>query len=167
MNSIQIIGNLGRDPQLNAAGTMVSFSVAVKRPFKDKQTGEYISDWFNCKAFNKTAELIHKHFFKGSQIAFSGRLQNNHYEKDGQKIRQEEIVIDSITFISQKNDVSGGFDNERVNSQSSNSNQNHGSNGSYGSNQKQNGFNDFNSTPDPFNSANGDQIDIEDDDLPF
>ena len=165
MNSIQIIGNLGRDPQLNAAGTIVSFSVAVKRPFKDKQTGEYISDWFNCKAFNKTAELIHKHFFKGSQIAFSGRLQNNHYEKDGQKIRQEEIVIDSITFISQKNDVSGGFDNERVNSQSSNSNQNHGSNGSYGSNQKQNGFNDFNSTPDPF--TNGEPYDINDDDLPF
>lgn len=165
MNSINMIGNLGRDPQLNAAGTMVSFSIAVKRPFKDKQTGEYISDWFNCKAFNKTAELIHKHFFKGSQIAFSGRLQNNHYDKDGQKIRQEEIVIDSITFISQKNDVSGDFDNERVNSQTSNSNQNHGSNGSYSSNQKQKGFNDFNSTPDLF--TNGEPVDIDDDDLPF
>ena len=120
---------------------------------------------FNCKAFNKTAELIHKHFFKGSQIAFSGRLQNNHYDKDGQKIRQEEIVIDSITFISQKNDVSGDFDNGRVNSQSSNSNQSHGTNGSYGSNQKQNGFNDCNSTPDPF--TNGEPYDINDDDLPF
>lgn len=165
MNSINMIGNLGRDPQLNAAGTMVSFSIAVKRPFKDKQTGEYISDWFNCKAFNKTAELIHKHFFKGSQIAFSGRLQNNHYEKDGQKIRQEEIVIDSITFISQKNDVSGDFDNGRVNSQSFNSNQNHSSNGSYDSNQKQRGFDDFNSNPDPF--TNGEPYDINDDDLPF
>lgn len=162
MNSINMVGNLGRDPQLNAAGTMVSFSLAVKRPFKDKQTGEYISDWFNCKAFNKTAELIHKHFFKGSQIAFSGRLQNNHYEKDGQKIRQEEIVIDSITFISQKNDVSRDFDNRRVNSRSSNSNQN-GDNNQF----NQDGFDELNNHPDPFGGVQGDPYDIEDDDLPF
>ena len=53
MNSINMIGNLGRDPQLNAAGTMVSFSIAVKRPFKDKQTGEYLSDCLIAKRLIK------------------------------------------------------------------------------------------------------------------
>lgn len=167
MNSINVIGNLGRDPQMNAAGTLASFSIAVKRQYKDQQSGEYKSDWFNCKAFGKTAELIGKSFSKGSQIAFTGHLQNNNYEKDGQMIYRDEIIVDSITFIGQKTDVSERYDNGQVNSQYSNSNQGSGQNGAYNSNQKQNAYNDFNNTPDPFGSTNGEQINIEDDDLPF
>lgn len=167
MNTTSVIGNLGRDPQLNAAGNMASFSIAVKRQYKDQQSGEYKSDWFNCKAFGKTAELIGKSFQKGSQIAFTGHLQNNNYEKDGQMIYRDEIIVDSITFIGQKTDVSERYDNGQANSQYSNSNQGSGQNGAYNSNQNQNTYNDFNNTPDPFGSANGDQIDIEDDDLPF
>jgi single-strand DNA-binding protein len=165
MNNINMIGNLGRDPQINAAGTMASFSLAVKRQYKDQQSGEYKTDWFNCKAFNKTAELIHKHFFKGSQIAFSGRLQNNHYEKDGQMVYRDEIHVDSVTFIGQKIDVSERCDNGQVNNQRNNSNQSGGQNGGYNSNKKQNGFDDFNYNADPF--ANSEPVDIDDDDLPF
>lgn len=151
MNTVHMIGNLGRDPQINAAGTMASFSIAVKRQFKDKQTGEYQSDWFNCKAFGKTAELIGKSFSKGSQIAFTGHAQNNNYEKDGQMIYRDEYIVDSITFIGQKTDVSERYDNGQVNSQQNNSNQN------WNQNQSQNGF----------GGVSGDQVDIEDDDLPF
>jgi len=167
MNTVHMIGNLGRDPQVNAAGTMASFSIAVKRSFKDKATGDYISDWFNCKAFGKTAELIEKNFFKGSQIAFTGHAQNNNYEKDGRMIYSIEFVVDSITFIGQKMDAGERNDNGNVNGHSYNSNQQNGSNGAYQSNQKQKAYNDFNNTPDPFDSANSEQVDIEDDDLPF
>lgn len=151
MNNINIIGNLGRDPQLNASGTVASFSVAVRRQFKDKQTGEYISDWFNCKAFNKTAELIQNSFQKGSQIAFTGHLQNNNYEKDGQMIYRDEIIVDSITFIGKKTDISERLDGGHVNTQGYNSNAN------WNQNQSQNGF----------GSTQGYADNIQDDDLPF
>lgn len=155
MNSINIIGRLGRDPQVNAAGTMASFSIAVQRQFKNKQTNEYESDWFNCKAFGKTADLIQKNFFKGSQIAFTGHLQNNNYEKDdGTKVYRDEIIVDSITFIVQNNDARDNLGSSQTNTQSSNSNQN------YARNQSQN------ASQDPFESQ-GQPIDISDDDLPF
>lgn len=155
MNSINIIGRLGRDPQINAVGTMASFSIAVQRQFKNKQTNEYESDWFNCKVFGKTAELIQKHFFKGFQIAFTGHLQNNNFEKEnGTKVYRDEIIVDSITFSVQNNDARDDLDNSQTNTQSSISNQN------YARNQSQT------ASQDPFESQ-GQPIDITDDDLPF
>lgn len=154
MNTVNLIGNLGRDPKINTAGTMASFSIAVKNKFRNKQTNEYETNWFNCKAFGKTAELIRDNFFKGSQIAFEGHLQNNNYEKDGKMIYRDEVIVDAITFIGQKNHDTSSEHDSGVNTTNYNSNQN------TGTNQSQNG------SYDPF-ASDGNPIDIEDDDLPF
>lgn len=154
MNSINIIGTLGRDPLINAAGTMASISIAVKRKFKNKQTNEYETDWFNCKAFSKTAELIRDNFSKGSQIAFEGHLQNNNHEKDGKIVYRDEIIIDGITFIGSKNSAQSNEDYQQPITQQYNSNQS--------SNQNSNQY----SNHDPFDKDSN-PIDIEDDDLPF
>lgn len=154
MNSINIIGTLGRDPQINAAGTMASISIAVKRKFKNKQTNEYETDWFNCKAFNNTAELIRDNFSKGSQIAIEGHLQNNNHEKDGKIVYRDEIIVDGITFIGFKNSAQSNGDYQHTNTQSYNSNQSSSQNSNQYSNH------------DPFES-NGQPVDISDDDLPF
>lgn len=154
MNSINIIGTLGRDPQINAAGTMASISIAVKRKFKNKETNEYETDWFNCKAFNKTAELIRDNFYKGSQIAFEGHLQNNNHEKDGKMVYRDEIIVDGITFIGSKNNAQSSVDYQQTNTQQYNSKQS--------SNQNSNQYYDS----DPFDKS-GTPVDISDDDLPF
>ena len=154
MNTVTLIGNLGRDPQINAAGTMASFSIAVKRKFKNKQTNEYETDWFNCKAFGKTAELIGDNFSKGSQIAFEGHLQNNNYDKDGKMIYRDEVIVDGITFISQNNSAQSNGDYQQTNTRSYDSNQS--------SNQNQSQY----SSRDPFDNKST-PIDITDDDLPF
>ena len=154
MNSINIIGTLGRDPQINAAGTMASISIAVKRKFKNKETNEYETDWFNCKAFNKTAELIRDNYYKGSQIAFEGHLQNNNHEKDGKMVYRDEIIVDGITFIGSKNNAQSSVDYQQTNTQQYNSKQS--------SNQNSNQYYDS----DPFDKS-GTPVDISDDDLPF
>lgn len=48
-----VFGIIGRDPKMNSNGTVIMFSIAVKRRYKDNQSGQYESDWFNCKAFGK------------------------------------------------------------------------------------------------------------------
>jgi len=154
MNSLNIIGTLGRDPQINAAGTVASFSIAVKRKYKNKQTNEYETDWFNCKAFNKTAELIRDNFSKGSQIAFEGHPQNNNHEKDGKMVYRDEFIVDGITFIGSKNNAQSNGDYQQTNAQQYNSNQSSNQNPIQYSNH------------DPFDKS-GTPIDIEDDDLPF
>lgn len=50
-----VFGIIGRDPKMNSNGTVIMFSIAVKRRYKDNQSGQYESDWFNCKAFGKTS----------------------------------------------------------------------------------------------------------------
>ena len=68
LNHIEIMGRLGRDPELRhtQSGTPVaSFSLAVDRDFKDKSTGERITDWIDVVAWRSTGEFVSKYFSKG------------------------------------------------------------------------------------------------------
>lgn len=104
MNSVNIIGNLVKDIELKGQeGNVASFMVAVQRPFKDKQTGEYESDFIPCIAFGNTAAILAKHFSKGNKIGISGRWQSGNYENNqGQKVYTNDLVVRDITFVEKK-----------------------------------------------------------------
>ena len=56
LNKIIIMGRLGKDPELRhtQSGTPVaSFSLAVDRDFKDKGTGERVTDWIDVVAWRQ------------------------------------------------------------------------------------------------------------------
>ena len=60
LNHITIMGRFTRDPELRHTqiGTAVtSFTLAVDRDFKDKNTGESATDWISCTAWKGTAEF--------------------------------------------------------------------------------------------------------------
>lgn len=107
MNSLNILGNLTADVELNQSASGVSycsFIIGVQRPFKDKQSGEYKSDFPRCKAFGKTAEIISEHFKKGSKIGITGSIQTDRYEnKDGVTIYSTDVMVDRVTFVEPKN----------------------------------------------------------------
>ena len=61
LNKIFLMGRLTRDPELRhtQSGTAVaSFSIAVDRDFKDKQTGERATDFIDVVAWRNTAEFV-------------------------------------------------------------------------------------------------------------
>ena len=66
---------------------------------KRDEEGNYPTDFFRCTCWNKLAEIVEKHCNKGTKLLISGRLKNNNYEKDGQKVYSNEIVIDSLEFL--------------------------------------------------------------------
>ncbi|MFR4285590.1 MAG: single-stranded DNA-binding protein [Enterococcus italicus] len=146
MNTVNLIGNLTRDPELrySHSGTAIaSCNIAVQRRFKN-QNGEYESDFINIKAFSKTAELLAEHFRKGSKLGITGNIQTGSYEnQQGQKVYTTDVVVENLTFVERKNSDSSGF----------NSNQ---------SNYSQN-----NQSPSKSSSFSKSSIDISDDDLPF
>lgn len=77
-----------------------SFSFAVPdMSMKRDEEGNYPTDFFRCTCWNKLAEIAEKHCNKGTKLLISGRLKNNNYEKDGQKVYSYEIVIDSLEFL--------------------------------------------------------------------
>lgn len=68
LNKIFLMGRLTRDPEMRHTqnGTAVaSFSIAVDRDFKDKQSGEKVTDFVDIVAWRSTAEFVDKYFSKG------------------------------------------------------------------------------------------------------
>ena len=118
LNKIFIMGRLTRDPELRhtQSGTPVaSFSLAVERDFKDKQTGERPTDFIDVVAWRQTAEFVSRYFTKGRMAVVEGRLQIRDWQdKEGNKRRSAEVIADQIYFGDSKRDsdssgFSGGF----------------------------------------------------------
>ena len=95
MNNINIIGNLGRDPESRTTQTgkkVVNFSIAVQDDYNKDTTY-----WFNVQAWGKTADFVEAYLTKGRKVAVSGRLTQRKYEtSDGQKREAIEIVADKV-----------------------------------------------------------------------
>lgn len=102
MNRVILIGRLTKDPEIRTSGnyTIASFGIAVDRKFK--RDGEPEADFFNCTAFNKTAEFVEKYCKKGTKMVVEGRIQNDNYEKDGVKHYGVKIMVDSLEFAESK-----------------------------------------------------------------
>lgn len=116
MNSLNLIGNLVKDPQVyGQEGNVVKFMIAAQRPFKDKQTGEYESDFIPCIAFGKTAEIINKNFSKGTKIGITGRWQSGRFDKDGQTVYTNDCVVENVTFIERKSKQQNQKSNQSFN----------------------------------------------------
>ena len=103
MNKVIMIGRLTKEVALNTTGAkpVGKFTIAVNRDFKNKE-GKYDADFINCVAFDKRAEVIAKHFSKGSQIALTGSWRTGSFDgKDGNKVYTNELFVDSFEFIGQ------------------------------------------------------------------
>ena len=106
MNLITLTGNLGRDwEQANSNTVIAKNSLAVRRDFKNKQTGEYDTDWIPLTAFSKTAETLMQYTGKGSKILVVGKLQTNNFtNKQGNKRTSYDVIVDRFEFLDSKGD---------------------------------------------------------------
>lgn len=97
MNAVNMSGRLVYEPEIKRTPNDVIYlplRIAVDRNDKNKTT-----DFFSCKAWNKTAEFISKYFHKGDGIEIMGRLQTDSYEKsDGTKVSDVYINISEVGF---------------------------------------------------------------------
>lgn len=144
MNRTILVGRLVRDPELRYTGNngvaVANFTIAVNRPFTDKNTGERQADFINCVVWRKPAENLANYMKKGSQIGIDGRIQTRSYEgQDGKTVYVTEVVADSVQFLESK-----GQSNQQQSQQQ----------------------NQAPTNENPF-QGDGQPIDISDDDLPF
>lgn len=105
MNKIHIIGNVVHTPEVRQTKigiAVCSFSVAVRRRFKNPQTGDYDTDFFEVQCWRQLAELCEKFLEKGRKVAIVGAMQSRDYEKDGVKKRIWELVADEVEFLTPK-----------------------------------------------------------------
>ena len=112
LNKIFIMGRLTRDPELRhtqTSASVASFTLAVDRDFKDKQTGERTTDFIDVVAWRQTAEFVSRYFSKGRMAVVEGRLQIRDWtDKDGNKRRSAEVIADNIYFGDSKREGGSG-----------------------------------------------------------
>ena len=111
LNRIIIMGRLVRDPELRTtqSGTAVtSFTLAVDRDFKSRDSGEKSTDFIDVVAWRQTAEFVCKYFSKGRMAVAEGRLQIREWkDRDGNNRRTAEVVADNVYFADSKRDSAG------------------------------------------------------------
>lgn len=106
INSVNISGNLTRDPELRVTGggtQILSFGVAVNERRRNSQSGEWEDhpNFVDCVVFGSRAEALSRFLSKGSKVAISGRLSYSSWEaKDGSKRSKLEVIVDNIDFMS-------------------------------------------------------------------
>ncbi|MGL6101083.1 MAG: single-stranded DNA-binding protein [Fusobacteriaceae bacterium] len=103
MNLVILTGRLTKDPEVKTSQSgksYLKFSIAVDNPMKKDDT-----DFINCAAFGKTAELIGEYMKKGSKTGVNGRLVMNRYEKDGKQVTTHEVSVDTVEFLDVKRET--------------------------------------------------------------
>lgn len=108
INKVLVIGRLVREPECleyTASGTArLSISIAVNR--SEKRGGEWAdkASFFDITIWGKTAENVRPYLCKGKQVAVDGYIDQQRWEKDGQKHSRVVIVANSVQLLGGKND---------------------------------------------------------------
>ena len=102
INNVIIVGRLCHDPVLNTIDegiTVCNLTLAVTRPFKDLNTGEYGTDFINASLWFGISKIAHDYTSKGDIIGIKGRLTSKTKEINGTKISTLELIGEKISFI--------------------------------------------------------------------
>ena len=98
------MGRIGHTPELKQTDngkSTTTFSIAIDRDYY--KNSEKITDWFDCVAWNNTAEFIAKYFAKGDMIFVEGREEKRKYtDKNGIERTVYEVRVDRAEFCGSK-----------------------------------------------------------------
>ena len=110
LNSVNIMGNLTRDPELKtipSGKSVCSLSIANNRVYT--KNGERVTEvsYFDIEVWGVIAENCAKYLKKGSGIIVEGRLKQDRWEKDGKTQSRVRIAANSIHFMPKKDGAGG------------------------------------------------------------
>ena len=111
LNKVQLIGNLGNDPDIINEGKIAKFSLATSESWNDKTSGEKMTktEWHNIVVYNEgLVGVVQQYVKKGSKVYVEGQLQTRKWEdKDGVTKYTTEIVLQNfngtLTMLGEKN----------------------------------------------------------------
>lgn len=115
LNLVQIIGRLGRDPELrytSSGQAVCSLNVATDESYNDRD-GNRVErvEWHRVSVFGKVAESCANYLAKGSLVYVEGNLTTRKWQdQNGQERFTTEIKAKSVQFLDRRNDDQRGGD---------------------------------------------------------
>ena len=114
LNKVQIIGNLGRDPEVRYTpngNAVCNVSVATTRQWKNKESGDKQeeTEWHRVVFYDRLAEIAGEYLKKGRPVYVEGRLKTRKWtDKDGVEKYTTEIVADQMQLLGSREGMGGG-----------------------------------------------------------
>lgn len=107
LNQLNLIGSLGQDPEtrfFTSGDRQTTVSLATSKRWKDKQTGERKekTTWHNLVFNRGLAKVAAEYLKKGSKIYVSGEIDNQSWEKDGQKHYKTVVLVNEMHMLDGK-----------------------------------------------------------------
>jgi single-strand DNA-binding protein len=106
LNKVQIIGNLGRDPEVRSfqnGGKVCNLNIATSETWKDKATGEKRekTEWHTVAIFQEgLVRIAEQYLKKGSTVYIEGKLQTRKWQdQSGADKYSTEIVLQGFDGV--------------------------------------------------------------------
>ena len=98
MNTITVIGNVGRDPELrfaNSGTAVLKFSIADNYGRDDNKK----TSWHNVTVFGEMAENVGAVLSKGQRVIVIGRNEESEYTtREGETKKKWQIIADDVAL---------------------------------------------------------------------
>ncbi len=118
VNKVMLIGNLGKDPEIQLVDgnvSVVKVPLATTEMYKDRNgKTQSQTEWHNVVLWRGLAEMAGKYLKKGSLIYVEGRLRYHAWEdKTGVKKYITEIIADNVVMLDKRpNNISSSSDDK-------------------------------------------------------
>jgi single-strand DNA-binding protein len=111
VNKVILVGNLGKDPEirhLEGGASVAKFPLATTESYKDKSGNRTEqTEWHNVVVWRGLADVAEKYLKKGMSVYLEGKLRTRSWDdKEGHKHYITEIVGDTFTILSKKENTS-------------------------------------------------------------
>lgn len=100
LNKVQLIGNLGRDPEVREfqnGGKVCNLNIATSETWKDKNTGERKekTEWHSVAIFQEgLVRIAEQYLKKGSKVYIEGKMQTRKWQdQSGADKYSTEVVL--------------------------------------------------------------------------
>ncbi len=119
VNHVFLIGNLGKDPEIQYIEgniPVAKFPLATTETFKDKKGNTTPqTEWHNIVLWRGLAELASKYLHKGSLVHIEGSLRTRSWE-DKEKNRKfiTEIIASNLVMLDKKGNTEIRTDGENI-----------------------------------------------------
>ena len=115
LNSVVLIGNLTRDPELRYTqngAAKTQFGIAINRYWKDREGNKQEETTFvPIVVWGAQAESCANYLKKGRPVAVEGRLSIRSYTtEEGEQRKITEVVANNVQFLGSPQGGGGGYD---------------------------------------------------------
>ena len=116
LNQTLLVGRIVANPEMKqteAGKNYASITIAVPKKYTNEK-GEHEANFIDITAWNERAVRKSEHLLKGDLVLIEASIQTNLAEKDGQKTKYTDIVMENVDYLTHSKNQDKTVSNDEV-----------------------------------------------------